>query len=122
MTSHFQSRVSSLTPSTICSGVNLGPEANFLGSVWPLARIFMLCPPTSITSTFTSVCEFSVTQNKYYTTETRITQTADRDREWTRISANKGFNRRFTQVDAFHFSPVTFHVLLLPALGFSSLN
>src|ERR1700747_744855 len=100
MTSYFQSRVSSLTPTTIASGVNLGPVANFRGSLCPVARIFTLCPPTSTTRTLVAVfCELSVTLNKYYTTEAQRTQsrTADRDREWTRIGprmgAKKDFNR-----------------------------
>src|ERR1700748_2930689 len=75
MTSYFQSRVSSLTPTTISPGVNLGPVANFRGSPCPVARIFTLCPPTSTTSTLVAVfCELSVTPNKYYTTETQRTQ------------------------------------------------
>src|ERR1700721_1553470 len=92
MTSYFQSWVNSLTPSTIWSGVNLGPEANFRGSVCPIARIFTLCPPTSTTSTFAVVfCELSVTPKNYYTTGTQRTQsrTADEDSEWTRMDTKK---------------------------------
>src|SRR5262245_27708721 len=34
------------------SGVSVGPESNFRGSVSPVARILTWVPPTSITSTF----------------------------------------------------------------------
>ncbi len=53
ITSYFQSAVSFLTPATIRRGVSLGPEGNFRGSAWPVASIFTLVPPMSITSTFT---------------------------------------------------------------------
>src|SRR6266513_3913477 len=52
ITSYFQSRVRCLTPATIALAVMAGPEENFIGSCCPVARIFMLVPPISITSTF----------------------------------------------------------------------
>src|SRR6266699_3278412 len=52
ITSYFQSRVRFLTPATIALAVMVGPEGNFIGSCCPVARIFMLVPPISITSTF----------------------------------------------------------------------
>src|SRR5215831_15866948 len=51
-TSYFQSLASSLAPATICSAVRVGPEANFRGSLCPVARSLTLVPPTSTTSTF----------------------------------------------------------------------
>src|SRR5437762_3110900 len=52
ITSYFQSRVRFLTPATIALAVMAGPEGNFMGSCCPVARIFTLVPPISITSTF----------------------------------------------------------------------
>src|SRR6266480_8131122 len=52
ITSYFQSRVCFLTPATITLAVMVGPDGNFLGSCCPVANIFTLVPPTSITSTF----------------------------------------------------------------------
>src|SRR6266478_7659304 len=46
------SRVTRLTPATMALAVMAGPEGNFIGSCCPVARIFMLVPPISITSTF----------------------------------------------------------------------
>src|SRR6266496_2791438 len=52
ITSYFQSRVRCLTPATISLAVMAGPEGNFIGSCCPVARVFTLVPPISITSTF----------------------------------------------------------------------
>src|SRR6266496_3018289 len=52
ITSYFQSRVRFLTPATIALAVMAGPEGNFIGACCPVARIFTLVPPISITSTF----------------------------------------------------------------------
>src|SRR5438874_7680986 len=46
------SRVTRLTPATMALAVMAGPEGNFTGSFCPVARIFTLVPPISITSTF----------------------------------------------------------------------
>src|SRR5574340_1055598 len=42
-----------LTPATMARAVSRGPEGTLRGAGWPLARILMLFPPTSTTSTFT---------------------------------------------------------------------
>src|SRR5215469_4259917 len=50
--SYFQSAVIFFTPATICLAVNLGPDANFRGSLSPVTRTLTCVPPTSITRTF----------------------------------------------------------------------